>query len=104
MGVSGNTYVGAGYSDIGQATASSLNVSATTLVKAGPCRLARVSVITAGAAGAVHDCATTGGIAAGTKIGVIPATVGIYYFDWPCSLGLVYELGAGQVVSISYTY
>lgn len=78
------------------------NVSASTVIKAGPGRLVRVSVITAGAAGTVNDCSTIAAAAIGNQIGVVPATVGIYYFDWPCLNGIVYVPGAAQVVAISY--
>ena len=87
---------------VGSGEQTALNLTADTLIKAGPGRLVRVSVTTAGAAGAVHDAAAIGGAAAGNLIGVVPATVGIYFFDWPCVNGIVYKLGAGQVVSISY--
>jgi hypothetical protein len=80
------------------------NISASTVVKAAAGRLVTVSVVTAGsAAGAVHDCAATGSAAASNKIGTIPNTVGIYKFDWPCSIGITYILGTGQVVAISYS-
>jgi hypothetical protein len=79
------------------------NVSANTVVKANAGRLIRVSVITAGAVGSVHDIDTVGGAAAANQIGVIPAAVGVYLFDWPCNTGIVYKPGAAQVVSISYT-
>lgn len=83
---------------------SALNLSASTAIKAAAGRLYRVSVITAGSApGAVHDIDTIGGAAAGNKIGVIPNTVGIYSFDWPCTAGITYILGTGQVVSVSYS-
>lgn len=85
------------------AESSALNISADTAVKASAGILAKVSVITAGSApGAVHDIDTTGAAAAANKIGVIPNTVGVYTFDWPCENGITYILGTGQVVSISY--
>ena len=92
----------AGVESIGQAVSTMYNIAASTVVKAGVGRLARVSVITAGAAGTVNDCATVGAAAIGNQIGVIPATVGIYYFDWPYFNGLTYVLGAGQVIAVSY--
>jgi hypothetical protein len=81
---------------------SAFNLSASTVVKAGAGRLMKVSVITAGAVGSVNDCLTTGAAAVGNQIGVIPAAVGIYTFDWPCLVGIVYVPGAAQVVAISY--
>lgn len=89
--------------DVSSGNQSSNGLSADALVKVGPGRLVRVSVTTAGAAGAVHDVASIAGAAAGNLIGVVPATVGVYYFDWPVLNGIVYKVGSGQVVSISYT-
>jgi hypothetical protein len=82
--------------------ATAYNVAASTVIKAGAGRLVRVSVITAGAVGTVNDCLTVAAAAIGNQIGVIPAAVGIYYFDWPCATGIVYVPGAAQVVAISY--
>lgn len=84
------------------AEASQLNLAASTVVKAGPGRLMKVSVNVAGAVGTVNDCLTTGAAAAANQIGVIPAVVGVYTFDWPCLTGIVYVPGAAQVVSVTY--
>lgn len=81
---------------------SSLNITAATVVKAAPGRLVRVNVLTAGAAGTASDCATTGAVAAANLIYNIPATVGIYYLDWPCAVGIVITPGASQVLSVSF--
>ncbi len=92
-----------GYQPVYSGDKASYNLSASTVVKATAGRLVRVSVNTAGAAaGTVNDCATVAAAAAANQIGVIPNAVGIYYFDWPCSTGIVYVLGTGQNVSISY--
>ena len=85
-----------------QGSQSALNLSANTVIKAAPGRLTRVSVTTAGAAGAVYDSASIGGVGAGNLIGVIPATVGVYLFDWPINNGIVYVPGAAQVASLTY--
>ena len=89
------------YVATGQQAANGL--SASTLVKAGAGRLVRVSVTTAGAAGAIYDSATIAGAGASNLIGVVPATVGIYFFDWPTINGIVYVPGAAQVVSIAFS-
>ena len=78
------------------------NITASAVIKASAGRLVRVSVISAGVAGAVNDCNTVAAAAAGNQIGVIPAAIGVYYFDWPCTTGIVYILGAGQVIAVSY--
>ena len=81
----------------------SYNITAATVVKAAPGRLAFVSVLVAGAAGAVYDSISTSGNSAANEVFVIPAAVGIYYLDWPLATGLVVAPGAAQVVAISYS-
>lgn len=79
------------------------NKSASAVIKASAGRLMRINVLTAGSApGAVHNCATTGAAVAGNLIFNVPNTVGSYELDWPCNTGIVYILGTGQVVSVSY--
>lgn len=82
--------------------ATAYNVAASTVIKAGPGRLVRVSVIVAGAVGTVNDCLTVAAAAVGNQIGVVPAAIGVYYFDWPCLTGIVYVPGAAQVIAVSY--
>jgi len=82
--------------------ASVLNITAATVVKTGAGYLGRISVTTAGSAGAVYDYATTSGTGAASLIAVIPAVVGTYAFDWPVTAGIVIAPGASQVVSVAY--
>ena len=83
---------------------SALNLTAATVVKATPGRLARVAVIVAGsAAGTLNDITLTASVAAANQFGVIPNTVGVYTFDWPCANGIVVVPGTGQTVSVSYS-
>ena len=79
-----------------------LNVAASAAIKASAGRVCRVIVTTAGAAGAIHDCATVGGVSAATLIAVIPAAVGVYDFNVPCTAGITYIVGAAQVVTVTY--
>ena len=81
---------------------SALGLSASAVVKASKGRVARVSVTTAGAAGALYDSATVGGVSAANLIAVVPATVGVIALDFPAFNGIVYVPGAAQVASISY--
>ncbi len=83
-------------------TATSLNITAATVVKEGVGRIVRFMVTTAGAAGAIYDAATTGTGAAANLIAVMPATVGIYELNVPVSTGILVIPGASQVVSTSY--
>lgn len=86
---------------VASATNSALNITTATAVKTGAGRIVRFVVTTAGAAGTIHDSATTG--ATGTLIATIPATVGIYYLDFPVTTGILVTPGAAQVVSVSYS-
>ena len=82
---------------------SSLNITAATVIKATPGTLVRISVTTAGAVGSIHDAATTGAAAVGNLVGVIPAAVGVFEFQWPCKVGIIVSPGAAQVVSVAYS-
>jgi hypothetical protein len=81
---------------------ASNGLSGNTVVKTGPGRVVRVSVTTAGAVGQINDASSVANAAASNLIGVVPAVVGIYYFDWPVLNGIVYQPGAAQVASITY--
>ena len=80
-----------------------LGVTAATVVKASPGRLALVSVIVAGSAvGSASDVATVAGVAGGNQIAVIPNTIGVYVIDWPCLAGIVVTPGTGQTIAVAY--
>jgi hypothetical protein len=79
------------------------NITAATVIKATRGYIARVSVIVAGSAvGTINDCATTGAAAVGNQVGVIPNTVGILSYGFPCATGIVIVPGTGQTVAVSY--
>ena len=78
------------------------NLSASTVLKTGNGMVYNVSVITAGAQGALHDCATTGAAAASNQIAAVPAVAGTVVVNMPFFDGLVYVPGAAQVASIGY--
>jgi hypothetical protein len=101
-GVTASAFDATGAQIVGSGTKNAYNLAASTVVKATAGRLGKVSVSVAGAIGTVNDCATTGAAAIGNQIGIIPAAVGIYVFDWPCTTGIVYIPGAAQVASVSY--
>ena len=83
---------------------STLDIAAATVVKNTPGLLITVSVLVAGAVGAIYDSISTSGNTAENTIGVIPAVVGIYQFNsFPCFNGIVVAPGAAQVVSVSYS-
>lgn len=81
---------------------SALNIAAATLIPNAK-RIFTVSVSVAGAVGTVNDCATVGAAAASNQIGVIPAAIGIYSFDFPIGVALVIVPGAAQVAAVSYS-
>lgn len=83
---------------------SHLNITATTVVKATPGRLAKVVVLVAGsAAGSVNDVATTGGVATANEVFSIPNTAGVYDLDFPMGVGIVVAPGTGQTIAVSYS-
>jgi hypothetical protein len=83
-------------------TNRALNISAATVVKATAGRLVQVNVLVAGAVGAIYDNNLTSGNSAANQIAVIPAVVGAYWIDWPCTTGICVTPGAAQVVAVSY--
>lgn len=88
-----------------EATKSTLNITAATVVKATPGAILSVSIVVAGAAGTLNDCATTGTAAAANEIAALPAAVGTINFGaggWPCATGIVVVPGAGQTISIAW--
>ena len=81
--------------------ANAANISTATLVKAGPGRLAVVSVLVAGAVGKIYDAASAS--ATTNPVFVIPAAVGVTVVNIPLAYGLVVAPGAGQTVTVSYS-
>ena len=89
------------------AASSSLNITASTVVKATPGRVMRVVVmVTAAAASSINDCITTGAVAAANALLNIPASTAVgtvYNIDWPCANGITVAPGASVTLAISYT-
>jgi len=102
MAVTTNPTIQSGALVTAKGTKTFFNITANTLVKAGAGRVAKVSVLVAGVAGAVYDAATIAGGTAANEIAVIPAVVGVYDIDFPVSNGIVLKPGAGQTLAISY--
>lgn len=77
-------------------------LTAATVVKSSPGRIAEISVIVAGsAAGAVYDSTSTSDT---TKpLYVIPMTVGVFVVNLPASFGVAIAPGTGQTVSGSFS-
>lgn len=88
----------------GVGTSSVTDITAATVVKAVPGRIARVVVLVAGsAAGSVNNCITTGAAAISNAVFIIPATLGVYFIDMPCSVGVTVVPGTGQTLAVSYS-
>ena len=84
-------------------TQATLNITAATVIKAAPGVIARFNVIVAGsAAGAIHDCTTTGAAATANKIVVLPNTVGTYAVEFVTTNGITVVPGTGQTVAVSW--
>ena len=85
---------------------TTLDISATTVLKSAPGRVYVVSVVTAGTggAGAIYDSVSTTGNTAANQIGVIPEAVGTYFFyGMPTATGIVVTPPiTGGVVSVSW--
>lgn len=86
-------------------TATTLDVTAATVIKASPGRVYTVSVVTAGTtAGAVYDSILTTGNTVANQIGAIPDVAGPLNFNaFPCVNGIVVVPGAAQVLSIAWS-
>jgi len=76
-------------------------VTAATALKTSPAWLISISVVSAGTAGGVFDAAATGTATTGKQIAVIPATVGVYTYNWPCATGIVVAPGGSQNLAVS---
>jgi hypothetical protein len=77
-------------------------LSTATVVKASPGIVYRVVVNTAGStAGGIYDAATTAGNVAANLIASVEAA-GVYYLEFPCANGILFEPGTGMVASVSF--
>lgn len=85
-----------------ETTNTTLHITAATVVKATPGRVISFTVVAAGAAGTINDCATTGAVAATNEICVTPATVGNYPINFPANVGIVVTPGAAQIIAINW--
>lgn len=88
-------------------TATTLDITAATVIKSSPGRVFTISVIVAGTGvGAVYDSVSTSGNTAANQIGVIPDTAGggIYNFNAiPTTNGIVVAPGTGQTIAVSWS-
>lgn len=90
--------------DIVDATGYVANLTATTgnVVKTTNARLITVSVVAASVAnGGIWDAVAIASTAASNKVFTVPATVGVYTLNWPCTAGIIASPGAGMTLAIS---
>lgn len=92
-------------------SSSKLNITAATVVKAAPGRIAKIfinGVVGTGGALTINDCATVAAAAAGNEIATFAGTIAVgtvINLDWPCAVGIVVSAvptGGTPVFSISY--
>jgi hypothetical protein len=96
-------------------SSSALNVTAATVVKATPGRLAKIIIIAPGStsgAFTINDSATTAGASAANEIFTLAynATANvagaIFNLDWPCANGITVSAvpgGGSPVLALSFT-
>lgn len=92
---------------VGNGSMNKLNVTAATVIKAGPGRICKITVNTVTSASlVVSDVATTGGVAAANLVLSVAAaqlTAGqVINLDFPCLTGIVVNPGTAGVVSVSF--
>lgn len=78
-------------------------LAADTLVQTGFVRVIGISVVAAGAVGALYDAATIALASADEQVFVVPATVGYISLNMVFADGLVYKPGLAQLATIFYT-
>lgn len=80
-----------------------LNITATTVIKAMSGKIWNVMILVAGStAGTVNDCSTTGAVAATNAVVGLPAAVGNITFTRAvdCANGITVAPGTGQTIAI----
>lgn len=90
--------------DRANAISYAANITSTTgqVVKAGPARVIKVIVLAASTApGGVYDCTAAAATAAANKVFTVPATVGVYSLDMPCTAGVTVFSAAGMTLAVS---
>lgn len=78
-------------------------IASNTVVKASAGMIGIVSVLVAGSAGTVHDCAATADATTANQVGVTPAAAAPVTLNFPCLTGIVVKPGASQVIAVTYS-
>jgi hypothetical protein len=83
---------------------TALNISSPKVLKNAGGTVLTVSVIAPGSGpGTIYEAATIGAAAAENQIASVPAAVGVYRIDFPCSTGIVVAPSPGQVPAVSFS-
>jgi hypothetical protein len=86
-----------------QGTVSAHNITTPTTVKVGAGILSKVSIVVAGAAGTINDCASPGAASTANVVLALPAAVSLLMPEWRCDVGITVVPGAAQVVAVKYS-
>ena len=90
--------------DVADATGYVANLTATTgnVVKTTNARVIKVAVVASSTGvGGIWDAAAIANTAASNKIFTVPATVGVYTLEWPCTAGVIATPAAGMTLAIT---
>lgn len=86
-----------------QGNQSALNITAATVIKAGPGVVVSIGVLVVGTSvGTVNDCLTTGAAAVTNQVAPIPEAVGTYAIGALCATGIVVVPGTGQTLAVMF--
>lgn len=87
-----------------QGKATSLTISADTLITAVRGYLVNVSVVVAGTTpGEIYNAATSAGAIASNLLAIAPNTAGVYPLGIVFSSGIYIKIGTGQELNITYS-
>lgn len=89
--------------DYGLGSVLKTNITTAITLKTAPGYVATVSILVAGAAGTVNDCASTGAATAANAICAIPAAVGVIALRGRTDVGITIVPGAGQTLAVWYS-
>lgn len=101
--------------NVNDGTNNALNLTAAAIIKAGPGRIAKVSIIAPGSTGGaftINDCATTGAATTANEIWSLAynatANLGgaIFTLSFPCKTGIVLSAvptGGSPQIAVSFT-
>jgi len=82
---------------------TTLNITAAVTLKTQPGQVFKYSVLVAGVAGTINDCASTGTAAASNAVAPTPAVIGTYDISsFSFGTGITVTPGAGQTIAVAW--